>query len=229
MSEKILMNWSGGKDSAFALYLLLRDQKVEVESLFTSINAQNKRISMHGVHLNLLKKQADAIGLPLHLLALPERPSMEEYNALMIKNLKTFSQRGITTAAFGDILLEDLKTYRDKQLATVHWKTLYPLWQKNTAELVLDFLKLGFKTRICCIDAHKIPSEFLGEDLDEHLIKALPKGVDPCGENGEFHTFVHDGPIFSSPLKIKNGNKIMQTYQHDGKDYRFEFIDLLLA
>ena len=227
MPEKILMNWSGGKDSAFALFHLLQDKKVEVTSLFTSVNEKTERISMHGVHRNLLRKQAAAIGLPLHQLKLPEQVSMEDYEILMSENLQIFSEQGVHLAAFGDILLEDLKLYRDKQLSKIGWQGIYPLWGKNTTDLVLEFLDLGFKTRLCCINSKFLPSDFLGQDLSRDLLKDLPKNVDPCGENGEFHTFVYEGPIFKHPLKIKNGERVVQGYQHDGQSYTFEFIDLL--
>lgn len=224
--EKILMNWSGGKDSAMALHLLQQNKNIEVISLLTSVNKEMQRISMHGVHIDLLKKQADCIGLPLQLLQVPESTEMEVYEKAMEEQLSHFSKLGVRTSAFGDILLEDLREYREKQLAKIGWKAKFPLWQKDTQKLVHDFIEMGFKTRVCCINKEFLGTEFLGRDIDEDFVKALPKNVDPCGENGEFHTFVYDGPIFRKPLNISNGEKIEKAYTHDGKSYGFAFIDL---
>lgn len=224
--EKILMNWSGGKDSAMALHLLQQNKNIEVISLLTSVNKEMQRISMHGVHIDLLKKQADCIGLPLQLLQVPESTQMEVYEKAMEEQLSHFSKLGVRTSAFGDILLEDLREYREKQLAKIGWKAKFPLWQKDTQKLVHDFIEMGFKTRVCCINKEFLGTEFLGRDIDEDFINDLPKNVDPCGENGEFHTFVYDGPIFREPLNISNGEKIEKSYSHDGKSYGFEFIDL---
>ncbi|HAT3993896.1 Dph6-related ATP pyrophosphatase [Elizabethkingia anophelis] len=228
MKEKVLMNWSGGKDSAMALYNILNNKNYKVEGLLTSVNAANQRISMHGVSGEMLVKQAESIGLPLTKINLPEASDMTAYENIMEQTLSTFTQQGIETSVFGDIFLEDLRKYREQQLEKIGWKAVFPLWKKDTRNLVYEFLELGFRTRICCINKQYLDSDFLGCDLDEYLIDKLPENVDPCGENGEFHTFVYAGPVFQNNLSIKNGERVEKSYNHDGKAYGYEFCDILL-
>ncbi|MDV3954567.1 diphthine--ammonia ligase [Elizabethkingia anophelis] len=228
MKEKVLMNWSGGKDSAMALYNILNNKNYKVEGLLTSVNAANQRISMHGVSGEVLVKQAESIGLPLTKINLPEASDMTAYENIMEQTLSTFTEQGIETSVFGDIFLEDLRKYREQQLEKIGWKAVFPLWKKDTRNLVYEFLELGFRTRICCINKQYLDSDFLGCDLDEYLIDKLPENVDPCGENGEFHTFVYAGPVFQNNLSIKNGERVEKSYNHDGKAYGYEFCDILL-
>lgn len=228
MKEKVLMNWSGGKDSAMALYNILNNKNYKVEGLLTSVNAANQRISMHGVSGEMLVKQAESIGLPLTKINLPEASDMTAYENIMEQTLSTFTEQGIETSVFGDIFLEDLRKYREQQLEKIGWKAVFPLWKKDTRNLVYEFLGLGFRTRICCINKQYLDSDFLGCDLDEYLIDKLPENVDPCGENGEFHTFVYAGPVFQNNLSIKNGERVEKSYNHDGKAYGYEFCDILL-
>ncbi|AQW98227.1 Dph6-related ATP pyrophosphatase [Elizabethkingia anophelis] len=228
MKEKVLMNWSGGKDSAMALYNIFCNKDYQVEGLLTSVNASNQRISMHGVNGSLLVKQAESIGLPLTTINLPESSDMTAYENIMEQTLSTFTEQGIRTSVFGDIFLEDLRKYREKQLEKIGWKAIFPLWKKDTRNLVYEFLELGFRTRICCINKQYLDSDFLGCDLDEYLIDKFPENVDPCGENGEFHTFVYAGPVFQNNLSIKNGERVEKSYNHDGKAYGYEFCDILL-
>lgn len=228
MKEKVLMNWSGGKDSAMALYNIFCNKDYQVEGLLTSVNASNQRISMHGVNGSLLVKQAESIGLPLTTINLPESSDMTAYENIMEQTLSTFTEQGIRTSVFGDIFLEDLRKYREKQLEKIGWKAIFPLWKKDTRNLVYEFLELGFRTRICCINKQYLDSYFLGCDLDEYLIDKFPENVDPCGENGEFHTFVYAGPVFQNNLSIKNGERVEKSYNHDGKAYGYEFCDILL-
>ncbi|AMR42763.1 diphthine--ammonia ligase [Elizabethkingia anophelis] len=228
MKEKVLMNWSGGKDSAMALYNILNNKNYKVEGLLTSVNAANQRISMHGVSGEMLVKQAESIGLPLTKINLPEASDMTAYENIMEQTLSTFTEQGIETSVFGDIFLEDLRKYREQQLEKIGWKAVFPLWKKDTRNLVYEFLELGFRTRICCINKQYLDSDFLGCDLDEYLIDKLPENVDPCGENGEFHTFVYAGPVFQNNLSIKNGERVEKSYNHDGKAYGYEFCDILL-
>ncbi|ELR77919.1 ATP-binding protein [Elizabethkingia anophelis R26] len=222
------MNWSGGKDSAMALYNILNNKNYKVEGLLTSVNAANQRISMHGVSGEMLVKQAESIGLPLTKINLPEASDMTAYENIMEQTLSTFTEQGIETSVFGDIFLEDLRKYREQQLEKIGWKAVFPLWKKDTRNLVYEFLELGFRTRICCINKQYLDSDFLGCDLDEYLIDKLPENVDPCGENGEFHTFVYAGPVFQNNLRIKNGERVEKSYNHDGKSYGYEFCDILL-
>ncbi|HFK5528824.1 ATP-binding protein [Elizabethkingia anophelis] len=228
MKEKVLMNWSGGKDSAMALYNILNNKNYKVEGLLTSVNAANQRISMHGVSGEVLVKQAESIGLPLTKINLPEASDMTAYENIMEQTLSSFTEQGIETSVFGDIFLEDLRKYREQQLEKIGWKAVFPLWKKDTRNLVYEFLELGFRTRICCINKQYLDSDFLGCDLDEYLIDKLPENVDPCGENGEFHTFVYAGPVFQNNLSIKNGERVEKYYNHDGKAYGYEFCDILL-
>ncbi|HFI4794924.1 diphthine--ammonia ligase [Elizabethkingia anophelis] len=228
MKEKVLMNWSGGKDSAMALYNILNNKNYKVEGLLTSVNAANQRISMHGVSGEVLVKQAESIGLPLTKINLPEASDMTAYENIMEQTLSSFTEQGIETSVFGDIFLEDLRKYREQQLEKIGWKAVFPLWKKDTRNLVYEFLELGFRTRICCINNQYLDSDFLGCDLDEYLIDKLPENVDPCGENGEFHTFVYAGPVFQNNLSIKNGERVEKSYNHDGKSYGYEFCDILL-
>ncbi|MDV3748643.1 ATP-binding protein [Elizabethkingia anophelis] len=228
MKEKVLMNWSGGKDSAMALYNILNNKNYKVEGLLTSVNAANQRISMHGVSGEMLVKQAESIGLPLTKINLPEASDMTAYENIMEQTLSSFTEQGIETSVFGDIFLEDLRKYREQQLEKIGWKAVFPLWKKDTRNLVYEFLELGFRTRICCINKQYLDSDFLGCDLDEYLIDKLPENVDPCGENGEFHTFVYAGPVFQNNLRIKNGERVEKSYNHDGKAYGYEFCDILL-
>ncbi|EQB92735.1 diphthine--ammonia ligase [Elizabethkingia anophelis] len=228
MKEKVLMNWSGGKDSAMALYNILNNKNYKVEGLLTSVNAANQRISMHGVSGEMLVKQAESIGLPLTKINLPEASGMTAYENIMEQTLSSFTEQGIETSVFGDIFLEDLRKYREQQLEKIGWKAVFPLWKKDTRNLVYEFLELGFRTRICCINKQYLDSDFLGCDLDEYLIDKLPENVDPCGENGEFHTFVYAGPVFQNNLSIKNGERVEKSYNHDGKSYGYEFCDILL-
>ncbi|AIL44353.1 Dph6-related ATP pyrophosphatase [Elizabethkingia anophelis] len=228
MKEKVLMNWSGGKDSAMALYNILNNKNYKVEGLLTSVNAANQRISMHGVSGEMLVKQAESIGLPLTKINLPKASDMTAYENIMEQTLSSFTEQGIETSVFGDIFLEDLRKYREQQLEKIGWKAVFPLWKKDTRNLVYEFLELGFRTRICCINKQYLDSDFLGCDLDEYLIDKLPENVDPCGENGEFHTFVYAGPVFQNNLSIKNGERVEKSYNHDGKAYGYEFCDILL-
>ncbi|AWW33021.1 diphthine--ammonia ligase [Echinicola strongylocentroti] len=217
---KSIFNWSGGKDSALALYHVMNDQKIQVDRLMTTVNDHHQRISMHGVRRELLQAQAKAIGLPVDELLLPEMPSMDTYNQLMHKKMEAIKGAGITHSIFGDIFLEDLKKYREDKLAEVGLKALFPLWKRNTTELIHEFLGLGFKTVVVCVKADLVPEEFAGRVIDEEFLKDLPSTVDPCGENGEFHTFVYDGPIFSSPVPFALGEKVMRSYEapKDKKD-----------
>ena len=195
MAHKSFFNWSGGKDSSLALYHLLKDKDYSVEKLLTNISGEFKRISMHGVREELLEQQADAIGIPLQKLVLSEQPSMAEYEKYMMNTMMQLQQEDFTHSAFGDIFLEDLKIYREAQLAKVGLTAVFPIWKRNTTALIHEFIDLGFKTIVVCINEKYMDKSFCGRVIDESFIKDLPKDVDVCGENGEFHTFVFDGSI----------------------------------
>ena len=213
MPYKSYFNWSGGKDSALALYHARQDPHYKIERLLTNINDQYRRISMHGVREELLEQQASAIGLPLQKLVLPDQPSMRDYESYMTSTTEALKKERFTHAFFGDIFLEDLKLYREKQLAKVGFEAVFPLWKKNTRQLLLDFIELGFKTIVVCVKAELLNYSFAGRIIDKAFLDDLPAQVDACGENGEFHTFVFDGPIFSYPVKFKIGETVYREYQ----------------
>ncbi|WP_262150853.1 Dph6-related ATP pyrophosphatase [Chryseobacterium foetidum] len=233
MKPKAIFNWSSGKDSALALYKILKDDQFEVTSLLTSINKEFQRISMHGVPVSLLEKQAESLGSNLIKMEIPKEPSMEEYHEIMSKTMSEIKSQGVTHSIFGDIFLEDLKEYREKQLETIGMKAVFPLWKQNTTDLIHEFLDLGFKTIVTCVNETYLDKSFAGRIIDRDFIKDLPVNVDPCGENGEFHTFTFDGPIFKNKIEIEIGETVMKTYpqprtdENDSGEYVFWFCDLI--
>ncbi|KQT31127.1 ATP-binding protein [Chryseobacterium sp. Leaf405] len=235
MKPKAIFNWSSGKDSALALYKILHEDQFEITSLLTSINKEFQRISMHGVPVPLLQKQAESLGFPLIKMELPKEPSMEEYRKIMSKTMNEIKSHGVTHSIFGDIFLEDLRQYREDQLQTIGMKAVFPLWKQNTTDLIREFLDLGFKTIITCVNETYLDKSFAGRIVDENFINDLPKNVDPCGENGEFHTFTFDGPIFKTPIDFEIGETVKKTYpkpksnENDEEgEYVFWFCDLIL-
>ena len=236
---KSYMNWSGGKDSALAMYKALSDPNLQIEKLLTSVNAVYDRVSMHGVRRSLLVQQAAASSLPLETIELPEQPGMKDYEELMQKKINALKKEGFENALFGDIFLEDLRLYREQQLNKINIKTTFPLWKMDTKELIKEFLDLGFKTIVVCINEKFLDKSFCGRIIDESFITDLPSNVDPCGENGEFHTFVFDGPIFKDPIPFIKGEVTYRKYlapknNNDNcfqstipEDYGFYFQDLL--
>lgn len=223
--ESVLLSWSGGKDSALALHELRRDPRYEVVGLLTTIAADYGRISHHGVRESLLELQGAAVGVPLDRLYLPSnsgRPcTNEQYAELMGEKLRGYRRSGVSLVAHGDIFLEDLRAYRERNLAELDMRGLFPLWGLDTAELVRRFIDLGFRAVLVCVDGQKLSSGFLGREIDAALLTDLPSGVDPCGENGEYHSFVFDGPIFERPVPVQVGEVVE-------RDSRC-FIDLLPA
>lgn len=209
--KQCIFNWSGGKDSALALYHCLQNPELEIKYLVTSINDAVNRISMHGVRYDLLKKQAETIGIPLYEIRLPEMPTMSAYDETMRHHLEKLKQEGITHSIFGDIFLEDLKQYREDRLAEVGLKAIFPIWKRDSYELINEFLDLGFRTSIVC--AQERLGNFVGKVIDQELIQQLPEDVDVCGENGEFHTFVFEGPIFKNSISHTLGEKVFKSYQ----------------
>lgn len=221
--KKAYLNWSSGKDAAFSLYKLQQEGDFEVIKIFTAINTDVNRISMHGVRVELLAAQAKSLGLPLQLAKFSGNVSMETYNEVMKAETKKLKAAGVDFACFGDIFLEDLKEYRDSQLAKVGLSGVYPLWKKDTKKLVEDFIELGFKAIVVCTNAKYLDESFCGRVIDHQFLEDLPKNVDPCGENGEFHSFVFDGPIFSEAINFEIGEKVHRTYQkaEEGEDNCF--------
>lgn len=205
-----IFNWSGGKDSCLALHYVLRNPNFRVKYLLTTVNQAYHRVSMHGVRENLLIQQASSLGIPLHQVKLPESPDMATYELEMNKHLMLLKNEGITHSIFGDLFLADLKNYRETKLAEIGIKAEFPLWNRNTTEVLQEFIALGYKTIVVC--AQQGLEAFCGRVIDEHFMEDLPKGIDPCGENGEFHTFVFDGPLFKKPIEFSLGEKIFKTF-----------------
>lgn len=208
---KCIFNWSGGKDSALALYYCLQNQEIEIKYLVTSINDSVNRISMHGVRHELLLQQAHEIGIPLYEIRLPEMPDMSTYDNIMRNHLEKLKTEGITHSIFGDIFLEDLKQYREDKLAEVGLEAIFPLWKRDTTLLMNEFLDLGFKTVIACTQERL--GFLVGEEISYDLLSKFPKDIDVCGENGEFHTFAFYGPIFNNPINFELGEKIFKAYK----------------
>ncbi len=231
MADQSIFNWSGGKDSAMALYQTLQNDEYQVRKLMTTVNSKYERISMHGVRRELLQLQAQSIGLDLQEILLPETPTMEEYDTIMRNILLDEVKDGITHSIFGDIFLEDLKKYREQKLSEVGLKGHFPIWKRDTTELIHEFLDLGFKTVLVCINADLLDKSFAGRVIDRDFLKDLPSNVDPCGENGEFHTFVFDGPIFQNPIKFQPGEVVLKKYNQpngeQGEKMGFYFQDLV--
>ncbi|MDF3077419.1 MAG: hypothetical protein K0S09_1308 [Sphingobacteriaceae bacterium] len=211
MKTPVVLFWSGGKDSALALYTIQTEYPdLEVVRLITTINSKFRRISMHGVREELLEKQAQLLGLPLQKMIVPDVPSNQVYETELHKILAGIKAVGIDHVVFGDIFIEDLRLYRDSALAQHGLIGIYPLWQQPTGMLINKFINAGFKTVACCISTKYLDESWAGKVIDHEFVAALPPEVDPCGENGEFHTFCFDGPIFSQPISIRTGEKKYQ-------------------
>jgi uncharacterized protein (TIGR00290 family) len=218
-ARPVLFCWSGGKDSCMALHQLRRDPLREVVALLTTVTEGYDRISMHGVRRILLERQAAALGLPLEIVTIPPQCAGPEYESRMEAMLLSWKNRGVTEVAFGDIFLEDLREYRQENLARVGMKALFPVWKRPTPELVREFTALGFRAVTVCVDPKILADSFVGREIDLKFLAELPTKADPCGENGEFHSFVYDGPGFSAPVEFTLGEKVLR----DG----FWYCDLL--
>jgi uncharacterized protein (TIGR00290 family) len=217
--EPILFCWSGGKDSAMALHALQRQGHIRVRALLTTVTEGYQRISMHGVRRELLRRQAESIRLPLHEVLIPQQCVNPVYESRMEEALSVHLAQGVRKVAFGDIFLQDLRDYRENNLARLGMQALFPLWKRDTRELIGAFHVAGFRAISVCVDGKLLDSSSVGRELDESFFRDLPPGVDPCGENGEFHTFVFDGPIFERPIPFTVGEIV----QRDS----FFFCDLL--
>jgi uncharacterized protein (TIGR00290 family) len=217
--EKVLLSWSGGKDSAMTLYELRRAGGYDIVALLTTITEGYDRISMHGVRRVLLEQQAASLGLALHEAMISPGCTNAHYEATMRAVLTHYQAQGVTACAFGDLFLQDIRTYRERNLAAVGMKALFPVWGRDTTEFIRSFIALGFKAVVTCVDPRALPPTFAGRVIDERFLRDLPPGVDPCGENGEFHSFVYAGPLFREEVKVTVGQVVLR----DG----FTFCDLL--
>src|ERR1700686_3679122 len=217
----VLFCWSGGKDSAMALHALLQDRQVRVVALLTTVTEGYDRVSMHGVRRELLHRQAQSIGLPLHEVLIPRECVNSIYEARMEAALRTHFENGVRKVAFGDIFLEDLRAYREKNLARIGMTALFPIWKRDSRELIDSFHAHGFRSIAVCVDPKVLDRSFAGRELDTSFFADLPAQVDCCGENGEFHTFAFDGPIFKDAVRFQVGERV------DGRS--FVFCDLLMG
>jgi len=208
MRTPVLFCWSGGKDSALALDSLRQNPQYEVAGLLTTVTEGFDRISMHGVRRALLHRQAESIGLPVEEVFIPPNCSNAIYETRMAKAMRRCRERGVYHVAFGDIFLEDLRAYREGKLLRADMHALFPIWKIDTRELAARFLRDGFRAITACIDPRKLNASFAGRELDATFFRDLPAGVDPCGENGEFHTFVFAGPIFQHPIPVQTGEVV---------------------
>ncbi|MDY6764688.1 MAG: ATP-binding protein [Halobacteria archaeon] len=221
--EKAVLSWSGGKDAAYALYEVQKERSIEVVELLTTISAETGRSTMHGVRKGLLDRQSERTEIPIRYVELPENPSNREYEDIMSGVLEEYESRGVEGMIFADIFLEDVRKYREEQLSPTSVEGYWPLWRRDTSELINDFLDAGFRTTVVCVDGDALDESFVGRELDGGFVKDLPDGVDPCGENGEFHTFVWSGPIYDRPIKIRKGDKVTKTVD----DTTLHYCDIL--
>jgi uncharacterized protein (TIGR00290 family) len=217
--KRALLSWSSGKDSAWSLHLLRQDPEICVAGLLTTINEAFDRVAMHAVRRQLLERQCEATGIPLWPALIPWPCSNQEYEARMSDVCRRAISESIDAVAFGDLYLTDIRAYREKQLAGTGLEPIFPVWNIPTDKLARDMIQSGLRTKITCVDPRKLPASFAGRDFDAAFLADLPPGVDPCGENGEFHTFVYDGPMFRAPVPVEVGEIV----ERDG----FVFADLV--
>lgn len=219
--KRVLLSWSSGKDSAWALHVLRQQDEYEIVGLLTTFNQAADRVAMHAVRRELVERQAAATGLPLWSVPLPWPCSNERYQMLMAETCAKAVTAGIEAIAFGDLFLEDVRAYREKQMKDTGLKPIFPVWRQPTRELAKTMIASGLRAKLTCVDTQKLDALFVGREFDEALLAALPDGVDPCGENGEFHSFVYAGPMLSSDIPVSVGESVERD--------QFVFADLNLA
>jgi len=222
--KKAVINWSGDKDCALALHVMLAERKYEPVKLLTTLGESTRRVSMHGLREDIISLQAASIGLEIEKILLPDAPSNAEYEIIMSKQWEKLAEQGISVSVFGDIYLDDIREYRDKQVAAMDIENVFPLWKADTPELIRRFLELGFRAVVVAADSKYFGSDILGQELTPSFIEKLPGGVDPCGENGEFHTFVFDGPVFKYPVEFSTGEASKRNFGSSANS--FWFLDL---
>lgn len=220
MPKEVIVSWSGGKDSAFALYEIIRNGNYKVYHLLTTITEGYNRVSIHGVRQTLLEAQVKSLGLPLRKVYIPKNASNEDYEFKMEEALTEYIRQGVSSVVFADIFLEEVRKYRETNLSKIGMRGLFPLWGRNTEELAHRFIDAGFQAVITCIDSAVMNKKFVGRSFDKQLLDELPSNVDPCGEKGEFHSFVYDGPLFRKGVVYKKGGIIL-------RDKRFYYCDLI--
>ncbi|WP_202969156.1 hypothetical protein [Gemmatimonas phototrophica] len=222
MPTPVVVSWSGGKDSTLMLERLLDDPSVVVRALITTVSSVYDRISIHGVRRSILRAQASSLGLPLHEILLGATSSNDDYAAAFAAGLRALEQAypDIRTMAFGDLYLADVRQYRETLLGEHGWLGVYPLWGEATPALARYFVRRGYIATLTCVDTHQLAPDFAGRPFNDALLDTLPMSVDPCGENGEFHTCVTDGPIFRTPIVVHTGEQLL-------RDDRFQYCDLI--
>lgn len=228
---KVVFNWSGGKDSALALYKILQDETYEVISLLTTVNRKSQRSTMHGIPIPLLFKQAESIGLPLYIVDLTPKGDMSDYETAMTLAINHFIQQDVHHFGFGDIFLHDVRKYREKHLSPYGIEIIEPLWDKTSRQIMEEFLESGLQTVIVTITEGTINEKLIGCILDRKLVESLPPEIDICGENGEYHTFCYAGGMFRKPVEFSLGESIRKTFpiKHDDgtiKNYTYWFANL---
>jgi uncharacterized protein (TIGR00290 family) len=219
--KKTLLSWSSGKDSAWALHVLRQNTDVALAGLFCTINKEFERVAMHAVRVSLLQQQADSIGLPIRLIPIPNPCTNAEYASIMQEFISREKKSGVESFAFGDLFLEDIRAYREKSLQGSGIEPIFPIWGMDTRALATTMLEAGLRAQITCVDPSQLAPEFSGREFDASFLRDLPAGVDACGENGEFHSFAFDGPMFGHKIDIRIG----ETTTRDN----FVFTDLLPA
>jgi len=219
--KRVLLSWSSGKDSAWTLHVLRHDPAIEICGLLTTLNAEFDRVAMHGVRRTVLEAQAAAAGLPLWVVPLPWPCPNEVYEQRMAETCRRAVDEGLDAIAFGDLFLEDVRAYRERNLAPTGLEPLFPLWKIPTDALAREMIAGGLRARISCVDTEKLPASFAGREFDEGLLRDFPPGIDPCAERGEFHTCVYAGPMFTAALPLQTGEIVTRE--------RFVFADFVVA
>ncbi|MGB9728045.1 MAG: diphthine--ammonia ligase [Nitrososphaeria archaeon] len=207
---KVAVAWSGGKDSALTLYTILSQKIYNISCLLTSFTREYDRVTMHGVRRSLIIRQAKALEIPLYGIYIPAHSTMHEYSEIMGKAANKLKKEGVKAIAFGDIYLEDVRRYREENLAKADIKTIFPLWGKDPNIVARQFIELGFKAIIVCVSSKLLGKKFVGRQYDKNFLNSLPPNVDPCGERGEYHTFVYDGPIFKKKVEYQTGETVLR-------------------
>lgn len=219
--KRTLLSWSSGKDSAWSLYILKKRNEYEIAGLLTTFNGDADRVAMHGVRRELVKAQAEAAGIPLWEIDLPWPCSNQDYESAMLKTCEKALVSGIECVAFGDLFLTDIREYREKQLRGAGLQPVFPVWGSPTRALAEEMIASGLRAKLTCIDTQQINADFAGREFNRKLLSELPAPADPCGENGEFHSFVYAGPMFSKPVPVEVGEVVVRD--------QFAYADLLLA
>ena len=221
VKENLIIAWSGGKDCTLAMHEILKTGRYSILALFSSVSEKDERVSMHGTPRKLLEAQAGSLGYPLDVVAIPERCTEDDYRETMQQAMLGWLEGGVTGVVFGDIFLESIRAYRERNLSQIGLKAIFPLWGRDTQTLSRDFINLGYRAIISCVDSDQLDGRFAGREYDRSLLDELPQSVDPCGENGEFHTFVYNGPGFSGGIHFLKGKTVRKRNQF----YYFDLVN----